>query len=969
MDFLKKVNINLFKNPLNIILAIVLSVLISYIIRSMVKDLFYGIDDFIIGAPTLIGYPKKIDLFFTFSIMILFPLLVHIIEYPLNKYIRPFIRKNRFNISFKISIHSEIWNKLKNRIILNYHSICFLFGAIGLYGIISFLSRVSFIFLSSSNIKIIYFSYFLFGIFSLFAFLLISKKLSTESVKKIYSYLIIILQIFFALFLYLLLPLPYQKISGELIYPIEISKNLYILIATLVILGFVDLIYRAKKIHKKQAYNILSLLSPVMISFLLTVLFFIYPVGVPILSNDDYHFGEKLLPYFLYKEYGMLPYTKEGYVLAHGFLDMAGAFFGDLFVNKANVLTAQSIIYGKFLASAIGSMLVFIIISYSFNLTLSLLIIIFPALLSINFLLPDTFSVLFFYILLLNPKLLRSPFKWLLAYGFISLIMVLYSAGIGAAMTLSFIPLVFYMLYLVFQKKELLKKDNLISLFLALLIILILLIFTPLFNIYLGLINILLENTSINLEGYGIPWILFFHTFMIRDIWILIIPILFVLSLSFLKDKQKLIGFTCLSITLFPILIMPYALGRIDPGLTRTGAISILYIFFIIPVLLYLLKDIYGNKFYRESSLYLFVFGILFLNLTQAFYITKIHPPNTYQKLFSETSTHKAINGQDYGIERIGKVIIEKHHLNILKRLKIIFDKYLEKQDSYLDLTNRNAQYFYTNRKLLIESGAYYNMAHPNQGLRSLTILKKYKPKLILLQFDHGNITHDALILSMRVYPIYRWLLLSNYKIIKENDMIFALRNDIYNQFFKSPMTNDIFLLDKAIRADVGTTNLKKIPLSWGYSYKKLKDKMEFISDIASKDIIGLNAMKKISSNEYEIIDADPFIIFNVSDQKLDGKNTGLILLDIHCDQSSEFKGELFYTNEKIKHSTEEASYKFSLKNGKNIIPVDLSPKWLLGGKLDKIRFDIRDQNSCNNIKINKFAFYQRKIVKEINEK
>ena len=115
---------------------------------------------------------------------------------------------------------------------------------------------------------------------------------------------------------------------------------------------------------------------------------------------------------------------------------------------------------------------------------------------------------------------------------------------------------------------------------------------------------------------------------------------------------------------------------------------------------------------------------------------------------------------------------MQDEHWQRLKKLAVLLDKKLEPNESYLDLTSRNAQYFYLNRMPLIPVTAPYNMASPVQQKDAIRRLEKDLPRLTLLEGQ--NIIQDGGGLALRNHYLYRFII-KNYEPFEIDGFIIGL--------------------------------------------------------------------------------------------------------------------------------------------------------------------------------------------------
>ncbi len=362
----------------------------------------------------------------------------------------------------------------------------------------------------------------------------------------------------------------------------EVTCSIYILMGFLSLVGIMEIVLKIFNQKQQEGKGKKEVLSSILLSFLLLPLVNFTSHGF--LPSDDYHFGERLMPYFLYNNYGRVPYVTNN-IPAHGFSDMISAFLADVFTT-ANPITAQSVLYGYSLSLFFSTMVSFWIWFNLFS----------PRASGFSLLCVGNPISYMLYASFFSKKIVQNECLWIVLYVFVGFSMVLFEIGIGAAMALSLTPLALFMIYQIIIQKKYLKIKNITLFAMSLLLALILIVRVPIIDISLGVINILLENSSINLDAFGVPWknsyvgyaefgeVHFVPSllksitnldFPLRSLWIFISPIMIMTSVCFFRKKMIFLSISMFSAFLFSILIMPYSLGRIDPlGMSRTGESS-----------------------------------------------------------------------------------------------------------------------------------------------------------------------------------------------------------------------------------------------------------------------------------------------------------------------------------------------------------------------------------------------------------
>ncbi len=906
----------------------ILSVILSLYVGSLMgwtKEMFFGVSDFIIGYPVVIAYPKTYDLVYAFT-LIFSTVFFFLCMDKIYSYVGKIVS---FSIAYEIK-NEKVFNSLRSIDyshifkVLKYPFLCFIIFGGSIYGLILIFPRVFLKPISPELFQAIYIIYAFAFLVTIVSMVRRYKKINIQKLEKICFYILFTCQIFFVLFLSLFLPVPAQDKVGNVFQYIAFKKSYYVFLLLLGSAGIADLLYRFWQV-KYRNKDMVEIFSPLLISFFLLIFMRYIPFSINQLSVDDYHWGEYLLPYFLWIEYGLAAYVD--YIPAHGFINLIPGFLADMFIQGG--VTYQNITYMRPVMLMLDAIIVFLLFKYAFNYYVAILWILFI------FIFSSSASV-FAIMILLSPKLIQRPFLWLLSFSVIGLMCTLYLVGVGSVGVLALMPLFVYVLYQFIKDKAYKEKINIIVSIIYLVVLAWLLTQTLLLDICLGVVNILKENGSINLYAYGLP----LDKFKLRSSWIFMTSGLILLIIYLMRKKKKDLPviITMMVMCLFVFLLSPYSLGRILPnGWSRTGAVTVYFLCLFIPILLSIMPTKAITKIIYLCAMIIFVYQRPYYQPLQH------HKIQTYGE-------ESFVDGNEIGLPRVGKVYANAQHINRHVALQKVLNKYLDDDDSYLDMTNRNAQYFYMQRKLPIESGAFYNLAHPEQGRRSVERLEAAPPKVILVG---SGLYHDGLRLSMRTYELYRWIVLADYTAIQEGEFTLLIRNDIHQQEISEADHLDL------VKANLGEHDMKKTPISWGYSYDKLIKKMTLRSEIKVQPK-RIHDMVMIEEGKWNLGERDPYLVFDIQDKNIKGREASLLVVDIQCEGLEQFGAELFFESDKRPNFNEKNKYSFVLKTGKNIIPVDIDPYWLLSDKIKAIRLDVNDKR-CRILKLNELGLYERK--------
>lgn|GEM_PF-1701672 len=749
------------------------------------------------------------------------------------------------------------------------------------------------------------------------------------------------------LFLYLI---PQKVLSGnELIFVYPVTNFLYNAVVFLIL---VSLFLISKKIFLSNISLTQSLSS---ISFI-AILFFMktHLIVIPSVSGDDYHFGEFLLPFWSLAEYGQIPF--QDIVPARGLINYLDGFLVSIFFE----LKASYFSYVETFLSLFYTIILFYGIKKYYGMLYAfLLVLISPPWLGVSGI--DIFNAVVLVVLV--HLFIDKKYHSFLAFSLLLVtVSILFAPGQGGILALSITPLGLYALYKIFS------IDYKTSLrYLAFLLIPYLLIIMPtsLFDMLYGAILYAKEQSSLNGITYGTPWYFSVNSFtngnhwlfeIVRSGYVFIIGFSFIVLVKYIANKElanrKEVLVYASIIFITALLFIVRGAGRIDPGwFSRLGIATVYIVGTLLPLLIYHLSPRYKSMLVMIFVVfYISIFGYIGNSLSLNQLIAKV-----------DSKTHLPTNfkySQDIGIYNMGNGVFEDSHIERVVKIKNFLETVLEKNETFLNLTNRNALYFYLERKPPIETGAFYNLVSEGQQKRAISKLSKDIPKIAILEAD--NILHDKVKLPLRTPLLYRFVM-QNYQPIEIEGVVYGIRNDIFNKFINKISKHEQQKLYEKVFL---TSHLEFIPSEWGRNFDRLSKKLNLVQELSR--INGVNDLKKIEFG-YTISGNDPFVAFGVDDN-IYGNEAGYLSFDFDCMDKSKGTNhfEIYFKGDKLDFS-EHMMLKFDSKDGKNLIPLESHPRYLQFKHLDSIRIDIVSNSSCKTFNISNVELYQKRYAEELN--
>ena len=790
------------------------------------------------------------------------------------------------------------------------------------------------------------------------------------------SRLLVIAQGFLPLCFFVLLPNPWTD-GKTRFYGFPIAIALYVLIISLVAISWVDLVKRFKKItSSEQARISFSAVSPICLIALL--LFIKAPiVGVSYIPADDYHWGEFILPFWLTQTFGFIPY--QDYEPARGLVNYVLGLFANLFLDGTAAsymaISGKAILFLPFFAIA------FFTISPSIGLLSTFLtLVLMPSpggLFEIDLMVTAGLCIL------ANSFLKKHPITWLLTWLVTSIALILFAPGQGGVFAISTLPLVAFVGYqLVHSDRKGLMRTAIVTA----IIFCILALLTPLDEMLFGAIRYGAEQSSLNSTAYGVEWFKSrgSQTFLtyplwefVRTAWIVGSVVIGLLIYRVLVEKKPIdsVRFLAYSIPIFLItlLLIPRSAGRIDPGaMSRLGNTTVWVICLLLPIVLLIAFEP------KRKPLILISIAILGGIVSSAFQGFPSFELAVRQPV--ETINIAGVNlvdGNKIGIPGLNNGIVEPDHLKRLLTLKPLLNGLIDPGETYLDLSNRGAQYYYLGYPLPIQSGSAYNLIHTNQQLRALEKLEKNPPPVVLAFADSGFF--DGGSAALRTHLLYRFAA-ENYIPFAIDQFILLVRPDRFNRLKdlnlyqsigdESPMNGlagttqeiQLRLLEKAFQVSF----INGLPSSWGRSLSSLQSQLRPVATIDEKTPITLNSLKQTAKNHYKVTGTQPSLSLDLRALKLAGRDAGLLAFNVACTSKQALPTLKVLWGSRTDGALDlNTSIQFNPKPGMQLVPLDAAPRWLLAKRISTIQVALDNTSACTDFMLKDIALYQRSQVRE----
>lgn len=725
--------------------------------------------------------------------------------------------------------------------------------------------------------------------------------------------------------------------NGVFSYAYPITPAAQAIVAALVIAGYADLVRCARKASRSG--SAVAAISPLC---LIAVLLFIKAphVGPPAVDPDDYHFGEVVLPWWSWAKHGLLPYVD--YVPPRGLDNYIVGALGSLVSDgTASGLAAA----GPYRAG------LFLLVAYP---ALAASIGRWPAFLAL-LLLPGAQGVTeidlaigvalcVFAELVLRVRPQRALAAWLALCP----ALVLFAPGQGGLFTIATAPLAALLAWRawVAQRRGLAIVVGGTGAALA-----AVLIATPLGAMLLAAVRYGMEHSAINTVANATPWRFAFEEMHDANRWLwagasaswlgvgLVAALMALHALGAESARRARTLAYAIPIFLLTLLYTLHAAGRIDVTMVSRPALASLWaVAFLLPLLVFAAR----RPARRDEAA---VLCVAIAAILAALFVPRLSHTSLLRAVETSAPSGPHVDGAAQGLPRLGAGRIEAEHLARLAGVNRTLNMLLAPGETFLDLTNRAAQYFYFDRPPPIEAGAIYNLYNTPGQLRAVERLARNPPPAVLAQAD--TIVFDGGPTGYRAPLVYRHVV-QNYAPVEIDGRVWLLAPDRLQRAGIAPHDvneADLELLDRAFRqADV-----RWLPYSWGRSYDDLRERMRSVATLTP-------AMRPADARE---------ATYDLMSLRLSGDAAGLLSFSLKCTGENDDRdvAEIAWTTRAQPDFDAVRSVRFNVAAGRFIVPLDAAPRWLLAEDIQKLKIRLVVASACRSLVVNEVVLAQRADV------
>ncbi|MDA8105308.1 MAG: hypothetical protein M0Z71_07965 [Nitrospiraceae bacterium] len=876
------------------------------------------------------------------------------------------------------------------------------------------------------------------------------RSKTAEDFRVLLLNMVILIQLPLPFLFFDALPHPWRQ-DGLLYRGYQPTAALYAAVGIVISISLYSWYRRWLSFKSREAAGEQTLASAVVPGAVVALVVFLHAqqLGLPILHLDDYHMGEWYLPWQQLTDFGKLPFVGINY--PHGFVHLLQGVLGRIFFDT----TAASFFASDRMLLMFACALTFLSISAIVGPFWAFFVMVtFPL---------EKFTQNHWFtapaiMLLINAYLLDRPARWVVVWGLSATFLTLYAMSTGTAFALASLPFGLWMIVRAWKEDPKRIRNGML---LTTGILTLLLLVTPLGKVLAGLLRFLAENASVNTIANGSPWAdtfgAPFHTTglfasgflseLLRSGWILGVAATAIVvwreaaAPHNARRRQTLIF--GIFIVFFLLLMMAYSFGRIDLGITRTGVVSLWLLSFAIPLLFLLPRQrILSAPMLLWAALGAVCYAAMGGDL-----------PDTTTLVSRSVDIIKVQNRRvalDPALPHLGYLILDDDRAEGLHELRQILHEILLPGETYLDLTNHSARYFFLGYPVPVVEAAVYNAPSVATQERMIQQLVSQPPPVIII--DGDTISWDGPTVQLRANLLYRYIVKS-YVPVKRGRYILLIEpkrgaklsvllpEDVLTL---SPVTNEdwsngisnrgkrpaillkysvdlltlcpgdkiifhhahertitsisgnvlsldgppldpagehrhvvsarrmhpvqlpgtqsavrdmrLALLDSAFRVE----HLQKLPMAWGRSWKSLERHVRETGRLVR--IPGKNGVSRPLAKA-PVPFTDSRVVFKPAPPGILGADAQYAVLDLKCKRAGALYPELAlqWTNEDFPSYDDKRDIRFYAEQGVMVVPLDSSPRWVKGGRVNEISVRIVNPPACSDFAVSEIRLFKRK--------
>lgn len=666
---------------------------------------------------------------------------------------------------------------------------------------------------------------------------------------------------------------------------------------------------------------------------------------------DYYHHGEWLIPWQQWADFGKLPYID--YSPSHGLVDYLSGMTNDLLLDGtlAGFPEARQLVRGLCTIAA-----AFALTRLAGPLPALLALLLFP----VTGRYPIFVAVFCGLVLLTGKPLQQRPVHWLFAYFLVGTALVLLAPGPGAMLVVAFMPVA--LLHLVWSLRVAPRHLAVAGAAVAAICGVSLLLGPG--EAVVSQIQFILENRPLYGAVHGLDWArslahdwpvntMFWE--LIRTLWLPAMLVLFLLAVPRIWQKRRSLRdvltedpravFAAVA-ALYLLLVIPHTIGRIDAGgPSRGGALTV----FVLALI--------GLPLAARLPLRSRVASVIGIAMVLGVLAPAFGHRLSFRSAFASASaTSSALNGETpvdgpaIGIPALGRTLVSPALVERISDLKAALDGWLRPEETYLDLSNANAHYFYTGRAVPIESGAFLTLPAAGMQARSVARLVQDPPPVLLLGTLPSGTGPFTLLLRAPVLAewVFSAIRSGRYQVVQRGPFIFAVDEERLEEPVPTG-TGQTALL----RQVFAPPKLARLPNVWGRSFGDT-DRAGIFRRVVEPQVEPVGAdLRREAPGSFDIVPGESR--FTIAHER-EG-DASLLIFELTCSAGKDVQTSVGSGRVIADHG---GYLEFNLQRGAHIVPLDADPMTLLQGSADGFRLELALDQPCGAATVGAFRLAAR---------
>ncbi|MGQ9873168.1 hypothetical protein [Leptodesmis sp.] len=167
-------------------------------------------------------------------------------------------------------------------------------------------------------------------------------------------------------------------------------------------------------------------------------------------------------------------------------------------------------------------------------------------------------------------------------------------------------------------------------------------------------------------------------------------------------------------------------------------------------------------------------------------------------------------------------------------------------------------------------------------------------------------------------------------------------------------------LLDQIFRLP----DLDSLASAWGQSFNSLQSEIKQVKNISTTVQPTLQGVQPLKDNRYRMTGAKPTLTFDLSSLNLKGRDAGLLAFDFACTHRRKASFPIAWESQPT-NDVQANQVQIKALNGKQLVPLDASPRWLLAEHIKTLQFAPTDA-ACPEFSLANVTLYQRADVAQM---